>query len=291
MPIALEQLSFSYQPRRHCTEWALHEVSFTIQPGEFIALAGRSGSGKSTLVQILKGLLTPTRGRLMIDGVDPAAARRGGLFDQVGLVFQYPEHQLFSATVYDDVAFGPRQQAQGQRQVDEADLRRRVAWAMSAVGLDLPAWADRHPQELSGGEKRRVAIAGVLALKPRLLILDEPTAGLDARGRRSLFDLLHRLNREEGVTILLVGHRPEEILAHASRLLVLDSGGIVGDGTPQQLFGDATVTTACGLAQPDCLRLAGRLAAEGIPVPERPWDPPVAAAQILARLAARRARP
>jgi energy-coupling factor transport system ATP-binding protein len=131
----------------------------------------------------------------------------------------------------------------------------------------------------------------VLALRPRLLILDEPTAGLDARGRRTLFDLLHRLNREEGVTILLVSHRPEEMLAHASRLLVLDEGSVAGDGAPQQLLADAPFATACGLEQPDCLRLAERLAAGGLPIPERPWDPKAVAAQVLARCGAGRAQP
>jgi energy-coupling factor transport system ATP-binding protein len=280
MELSLQGVSFAYgkagRRRRTPAEFALRSVDLTAGAGEFVALAGRSGSGKSTLTQILKGLLVPTSGRLLVDGIDPVATRRPELYDQIGLVFQYPEHQLFAATVFDDVAFGPRQQQQ-----DAGTVAAQVAWALESVGLPPAQFGERSPFELSGGEKRRAAIAGVLALRPRALILDEPTAGMDLAARRGLFDLLHRLNRE-GVTVFVVSHDLEEVARHASRLVVLDRGQVAGDGAPLTLLTDRLFLERCGLEAPESLAVYMRLRELGFPAIDRPWDPDAVARALMA---------
>lgn len=266
----LEQVSFAYQRGVP----VLQEVNLALASGEFVALAGRSGSGKSTLAQVVKGLIRPDAGRISLDG----AAARPGQFDAVGLVFQYPEHQLFARTVYDDIAFGPRRQGLGEQQVEQ-----RVLEAMAAMGLDSARYREASPFELSGGEKRRVAIAGVIALEPQWLILDEPTAGLDGRGRRALFSLLERLRQERGVGVLVVTHRLEEVLPYAARLVIMQAGRIIADGEPLALLADEVSVRRMGLEPLEAILLRQRLLELGWPALDAPWDVDRTAEALLAQ--------
>lgn len=269
MRLTLDRVSYAY---RKGESHAVRDVTLSVEPGEFLAVAGRSGSGKSTLVQLMKGLLLPTSGQVLIDGEAPAPER----FDQVGLVFQYPEHQLFAPSVLDDVAFGPRQQG-----LPAGEAEARVQRAMAGVGLPFEQYRDRNPFELSGGERRRVAIAGVLALEPMVLIADEPTAGLDLRGRRALFTLLEDLRRRQGKTVVVVTHRLEEVLPHATRLLVMDRGRVVSDGAPAEVLGTGSHNPGTG--EPlDALVLRERLGQKGWPTAAPPWDIEAVAAELLA---------
>lgn len=233
MPIAVRHLSHVYMPGTPMAVPSLRDVSFEVADGEFVGIIGPTGSGKSTLVQHLNGLIRPRPGTVFVDGQD-VGDRRTDLRQlrlKVGLVFQYPEHQLFEETVYDDVAFGPRSMG-----LEPAEVDRRVRRAMAMMGLDVEALGRRSPFELSGGQRRRVAIAGVLALGCSKLILDEPTAGLDPAGRRELLRLLTRLNRE-GMTILLVTHDMDDLAEVARRVLVLSEGRLVADAPIRELFG------------------------------------------------------
>ncbi|MBP2019410.1 energy-coupling factor transport system ATP-binding protein [Symbiobacterium terraclitae] len=269
MQLRLEQVSFAY--RRGMP--VLQEINVALAGGEFVALAGRSGSGKSTLVQVMKGLIRPDAGRISLDG----EAAADGLFDAVGLVFQYPEHQLFARSVYDDIAFGPRRQGLAELQVEE-----RVLNAMAAMALDPVRYREASPFELSGGEKRRVAIAGVIALEPRWLLLDEPTAGLDARGRKALFTLLERLRHERGVGVLVVTHRLEEVLPCATRLVIMQAGRIAADGEPLALLADESRVRQMGLEPLEAIQLRQRLLALGWPALDAPWDVDRTAEALLA---------
>ncbi len=232
MPIVVRHLSHVYMPGTPMAVPALHDVSFEIADGESVGLIGPTGSGKSTLVQHLNGLIRPRPGTVFVDGQDVGDRRTDlrRLRRTVGLVFQYPEYQLFEETVYDDVAFGPRSMG-----LDADEVDRRVRRAMALMGLDVEALAKRSPFELSGGQRRRVAIAGVLALGCSKLILDEPTAGLDPAGRRDLLRLLARLNRE-GMTVLLVTHDMDDLAEVARRVLVLSEGRLVADAPVRELF-------------------------------------------------------
>jgi len=277
MQLRLERVSFAY--RRGLP--VLREVDLALESGEFVALAGLSGSGKSTLVQVMKGLIRPDGGKVTLDGT----AAGPGQLDSVGLVFQYPEHQLFAQSVYDDIAFGPRQQG-----LEEQLVEQRVLAAMAAVGLDPARYREASPFELSGGEKRRVAIAGVIALEPRWLILDEPTAGLDGRGRKALFSLLERLRQVRGVGVLVVTHRLEEVLPYATRLVVMQDGRIIGDGEPLALLSDEARVRAMGLEPLDSLLLRQRLMELGWPALDAPWDVDLAAEALLAHRRGRAGR-
>ena len=232
MPIAVRHLSFVYMAGTPMAVEALRDISFEIQDGEFVGIIGPTGSGKSTLIQHLNGLIRPRPGVVFVDGEDVGDRRTDlrRLRLKVGLVFQYPEHQLFEETVYDDVAFGPRSMG---LEPDEVD--RRVRRALKMVGLDPETFGRRSPFELSGGQRRRVAIAGVLALGCSKLILDEPTAGLDPGGRRDLLRLLTQLNRS-GMTVLMVTHDMDELAQVARRALVLSEGRLVADAPVRELF-------------------------------------------------------
>jgi energy-coupling factor transport system ATP-binding protein len=259
VPIVLEQLSHHYRscPR---VSVALEDISLTIHDGELLALIGHTGSGKSTLAQHLNGLLEPTSGRVLVDGEDinQKGARRRALRFRVGLVFQYPEHQLFEETVFKDIAFGPKNMGLTGQQVDQ-----RVREAMARVGLDFEEMKDRSPFELSGGQMRRVALAGVLAMQPRVLVLDEPTAGLDPRARDFLLGDIKRLN-QEGTTVVMISHAMDDVARLATRVAVLEKGRLVMQGSTLEVFSQQERLAAMGLDIPDGFKLARRLRQAGL---------------------------
>ncbi len=229
MPIVVRDLHYAYEGGTPVAVPALRGVSLTIGDGEFVGLIGPMGAGKSTLLQFLNGLLVPPPGTVFVDGQDLGApgANLSAVRQRVGLVFQYPEHQLFAETVLADVSFGPRNLG-----ASPEEARRRAEEALAVVGLDPALYQDRSPFALSGGEQRRVALAGVLAMGPRYLVLDEPTAGLDPAGRRDLLDLLSRLHRQEGIAVVLVTHHLEDVAERAQRVILLGRGEVVAAGPP-----------------------------------------------------------
>ena len=245
---------------------ALHDISLTLSEQDFTAIAGETGAGKSTLMQLIGGLIEPTAGHITVDGVplqgknkkQREEARRARF--RVGMVFQYPEHQLFEESVFEDIAFGPRNQG-----LSDQETERRVQEAMELVHLPK-AYRNRSPFALSGGERRRTAIAGVLALAPRYLVLDEPAAGLDPRGREELLSMLTMLHKERNVSIILVSHSMEDILRTATRLVLLAGGRVIGEGAPREIFRNSDLIDCASLAVPHILRLGKKLAAEGYPV-------------------------
>ncbi len=262
MELIVNNLSYIYDEGTPYEKHALFGVDFKIKQGEFIGLIGRTGSGKSTLVKTLNGLIKPCYGSVYADGRD--------IFDKdyelyklrgkVGLVFQYPEDQLFESSVVEDVKFGPSNLG-----IPELDVEFRAYEAIKQVGISQDL-IDVSPLELSGGQKRRVAIAGILAMKPDVLILDEPTAGLDAQGRKSLLGLIKGLNVEKGITVILISHRMEDIAENATRVIAMDEGKIVMDDTPEAVFTDVDTLEKYGLRPPEAVRIAQKLRAAGIPV-------------------------
>lgn len=242
--------------------WALSDVSFAVKLGEFLGIAGHTGSGKSTLVQHMNGILKPTRGRVMVRGLDMADKRsEAELRGTVGVVFQYPEHQLFAETVYKDVAFGPRNLGLSDDEVDE-----RVHRALSRVGLDFDAVSQKSPFELSGGQQRRVAFAGILAMEPSVLVLDEPAAGLDPAGRRSFLQLIARLHKQEGLTVVMVSHNMDDLAAMCDRVLVMNEGCLQSVGAPSQVFLDVEGLRSISLGTTSAQSMAVKLAEGGMPI-------------------------
>lgn len=233
MSIVLDNISYVYGAHTPYEKKALDGVTLEIHEGEFLGIIGHTGSGKSTLVQHLNGLLHPTSGKVTVNDVDLAdkTEEARNMRHTVGMVFQYPEHQLFEETIAKDIAFGPRNLGLTEEEVDE-----RVREAMKFVGLDYDTYAERSPFHLSGGQMRRVAIAGVVALNPSYLILDEPSAGLDPFGREEIFDEIIRLHKEKGITVALVSHNMEDISRMATRLIVLDGGHVILDDEPLTIF-------------------------------------------------------
>ena len=264
MPSEVSHLTHCYSEGSALRTVALDDVSFRIENGEFVGIIGHTGSGKSTLVQHLNGLLKPTSGQVLIDGEDLNGehVNRRALRQRIGLVFQYPEYQLFEESVAKDIAFGPKNQGLSATEIDE-----RVRYAMECVHLDYQKYAERSPFELSGGQMRRVAIAGVLAMKPSVLILDEPTAGLDPRGRDRILGMLEELHARENVTILMVSHSMDDMARLASRLIVMSDGKVVADGTPREIFMQEDMMTSIGLDIPEAARLCARLRAKGYNLP------------------------
>ena len=266
MSIEIESLSYIYMEKTPLSHTALHDVTLAIHEGSFTAIAGETGAGKSTLMQLIGGLLVPTAGRVLVDGVslhgkskaEKEAARTARF--RIGMVFQYPEHQLFEETVCADIAFGPRNQG-----LSDADVESRVREAMELVRLP-DSYRERSPFALSGGERRRVAIAGVLALAPRYLVLDEPAAGLDPRGREELLSMLTMLHHERGVSIVLVSHSMEDILRVADHMVILAGGQVIGEGTPYDLFQRDDLLARASLAAPHLLCLGRKLEAAGYPI-------------------------
>ena len=285
--IAFENVSFSYmgaaadkQRRRRGSSqataadwgndpegfWALRDVDLQVNAGEFLGIAGHTGSGKSTLIQLANGLLRPTQGRVLVSGIDisekkaAAEARRS-----VGIVFQYPEHQLFAPTVFEDVAFGPRNLG-----LDADAVEQSVRDALELVHVDFDEVHDKSPFALSGGQQRRVAFAGVLAMDPQTLILDEPTAGLDPRARESFTRLIEELHAERGLTIAVVSHSMDDLARLCDTVVVLNQGRVFAQGSPAQVFADEGALHAIGLDVPHAVHLANRLRASGMVLPEAP---------------------
>ena len=278
MPIEVSHLTHCYSEGSVLRTVALDDVSFLVEDGEFVGIIGHTGSGKSTLVQHLNGLLKPTSGRVLIDGVDLNGehVNRRALRQRIGLVFQYPEYQLFEETVAKDIAFGPKNQGLSAEEIDG-----RVRYAMDCVHLDYDKYAGRSPFELSGGQMRRVAIAGVLAMKPSVLILDEPTAGLDPRGRDKILTMLEELHARESTTILMVSHSMDDMARLASRLIVMSEGKIVAEGTPREIFAREGMMTSIGLDVPDAARLCALLRSKGYDLPADLYRPEELKEQLL----------
>ena len=264
MAIEIKNLNHIYGQDTIFQQYALKNVNLTIEDGEFIGLIGHTGSGKSTLIQHLNGLLKATDGDILYNG---ESIYRDGfsmkmLRSKVGLVFQYPEHQLFEVDVFSDVCFGPKNLGLSQTEIEV-----RAKEALELVGLD-ESFYKQSPFELSGGQKRRVAIAGVLAMKPEVLILDEPTAGLDPKGRDDILGLVAKLHEEQKMTIILVSHSMEDVAKYVSRLVVMNRGEKVFDGTPKEVFRHYKELEAMGLAAPQITYVVQALRARGIMISE-----------------------
>ena len=270
MPIELKNLTHTYSEGSAFQATAIRDVNLTIEDGEFIAVVGHTGSGKSTLVQHLNGLLKPTGGQVLIDGEDlnaPGADRRR-IRQKVGLVFQYPEYQLFEETVAKDIAFGPKNLGLSAEEIDA-----RVRRAMAHVHLDYDKYAQRSPFELSGGQMRRVAIAGVLAMEPKVLILDEPTAGLDPRGRDRILGMVQELHAKGGTTVIMVSHSMDDVARLATRLVVMSKGELVATGTPREIFRQVDMMESIGLGVPEAARLCALLRQRGVKLPDDLYTP------------------
>ncbi len=260
MSIRAEALTYIYNEGTALEQKALDNVSFEIPDGQFVGLIGHTGSGKSTLIQHLNGLIKPTSGKIYYNGSDICGEgyRLKDLRSKVGLVFQYPEHQLFEVTVLADVCYGPRNLG-----LSEEEAAERARDALSLAGMKEKYW-NQSPFDLSGGQKRRVAIAGVLAMQPEVLILDEPTAGLDPMGRDEILEQISRLHRQRGMTIILVSHSMEDVAEYADRLMVMNRGRLAFDGTPRQVFEHYRELEEIGLAAPQVTYLAYALREHGL---------------------------
>ena len=280
MAIQLEKLTYEYMQGSALSHKAVAEVDLTVEAGEFLGLIGHTGSGKSTLVQLMGGLLQPTAGRVLVEGLDMgdkkqrAQARR-----HVGLVFQYPEYQLFEETVAKDVAFGPRNLG-----LEEDEIQERVKEAMELVGLDYEEFKDRSPFELSGGQKRRAAIAGVIAMRPEVLILDEPTAGLDPKAHKDVLAMIEEVHRRTGNITVLVSHNMADIARLSDKVLVIDSGHMVAMGTPKEVFSHREELSSVGLDLPPITQLTEALRERGMKIEETILSIDEAADQIAGYL-------
>lgn len=262
--LSLQHVSYIYSPGTAYEKVALDDVNLSLGKGEIVGLAGHTGSGKSTMIQLLNGLLKPTSGTVTFEGKDIHAKGYSGnyLRSKVGMVFQYPEHQMICDTVWEDVAFGPSKQG-----LTGEACETRVEEALRFV--DLPEkYYQASPLQLSGGQKRRVAIAGVLAMQPEYIILDEPAAGLDAEGKREIFDRIRQMSREPGIGVLLVSHSMEDLAEYADRIIVLDDGKKILDDRPAEVFAERETLETCGLDVPEVVKFADRLRAEGYAIPQ-----------------------
>lgn len=268
----IENLTHTYSAGTPFQRSAVEELSLTVGKGEFLGIIGHTGSGKSTLIQHLNGLLQPTSGRILLEGKDIWAEPKKirDVRFKVGLVFQYPEYQLFEETVYKDIAFGPKNMG-----LDSGEIDRRVRDAAAFVGLDAEL-LDKSPFELSGGQKRRVAIAGVIAMEPKVLVLDEPTAGLDPQGRDAILAQIQAYHRAKGAAVVLVSHSMEEIARNVERIAVLSDGRVLMQGTPEQVFARAHELEQVGLDVPQVTKVAAALRARGLDI-----DPAVYTVEAL----------
>lgn len=260
MSIVIENLSYVYSPKTPFEHKALDNISLTVEDGDFLGIIGATGSGKSTFIQHLNGLIKLTSGKITVDGIElhnkPDLKK---LRAEVGMVFQYPEYQLFDETVEKDVSFGPKNLG-----LKKDEIAERVKEAVETVGLDYEQFKERSPFELSGGQKRRVAIAGVIAMRPKILVLDEPTAGLDPVGRIEMFDLIAKLKESTVKTIIMVSHNMDEISAVANKIAVLEHGKLRFFGAPKELFKNAEELEEIGLDIPTAVKLKNDLKARGV---------------------------
>ncbi|WP_291561036.1 MULTISPECIES: energy-coupling factor transporter ATPase [unclassified Clostridium] len=278
MSIKIENLTHIYMPKSPFEKTALDNVSVEIKDGEFVALIGHTGSGKSTLIQHINGLLKPSSGKIIVDDIDITAhgVKLSDIRKRVGLVFQYAEYQLFEETIEKDIAFGPRNLG-----LNEEEITSRVKRAMNIVGLDYETYKDKSPFELSGGQKRRVAIAGVVAMEPKVLILDEPTAGLDPKGRDEILGKIELLHREYNMTIILVSHSMEDVAKVANRILVMEDGKCILDGPPDLIFREVETLERVGLAVPQVTYLIRELRKKGFDISEDIFTLKQATTEIL----------
>ncbi len=260
MPIIVENLTYTYQKGSLNAHTALKDIDLRINDGEFVGLIGHTGSGKSTLIQQLNGLMQPTSGRVIVDGFDMSDKKQRKLGRAlVGMVFQYPDYQLFDETVYKDISFGPRNMG-----LDEETVDKRVREAMRLVGLGEEEFAEKSPFELSGGEKRRAALAGIIAMYPKYLVLDEPMAGLDPAGRRSVLDMISDFRKKLGCAVVMVSHSMDDIARAADRVIILRGGEIYAKGTPSEVFCHAEELNSMGLDAPFAARMAAELRRRGV---------------------------
>ena len=280
MPIEVVNATYIYMPGTPFETRALDGVSLSIADGEFVGVIGHTGSGKSTLVQHLNALLKPTLGSVYVNGLNlnDKDANLRDVRRAVGLVFQYPEYQLFEETVRKDIAFGPNNLG-----LDAADVEARVREAAQIVGLSEDL-LDRSPFDLSGGQKRRVAIAGVLAMRPNVLVLDEPAAGLDPRGRREMLALVRDYHARGGVTVIMVSHSMDDVARMCSRIIVMNHGKVAFDAPPAQVFAHGDELAAIGLGIPACAQLANRLREKGFEIPSGMFEMEELAGAIAACL-------
>ena len=284
--IRVEHLKYVYNPGMPDETTALDDVSFRVEEGDFVGIIGSTGSGKSTLISHFNGLNRPTSGRILIDGKDmweQGADLRAFRF-QVGLVMQYPEYQLFEETCAKDIAYGPRNMG-----LDEAEIDRRVKEAAAFVGLS-DELLQKSPFELSGGQKRRVAIAGVMAMHPRVLVLDEPAAGLDPEGRDTIFSQIRDYHEKTGITVLLVSHSMEDIAKYANRVLVMSHAKLAMYDTVEKVFGHAQELLELGLSVPQVTQIFLKLRQMGLDIPTDVYTMPYAVKTIQKALAARQAK-
>ncbi len=264
MSLELKHLTYTYSAGSAFESVAIKDVSLTIEDGEFVCIVGHTGSGKSTLVQHFNGLLKPTSGQVLVDGEDMNGkdVDKRRIRQKVGLVFQYPEYQLFEETVAKDIAFGPKNLGLAPEEID-----RRVRRAMELVHLDYDKYAERSPFELSGGQMRRVAIAGVLAMEPKVLVLDEPAAGLDPHGRDRILNMIRDLHSQGGVTVVMVSHSMDDCARLATQMVVMSKGELVTTGTPREIFAQQDMMASIGLGVPQAALLCLKLREKGIDLP------------------------
>lgn len=262
MSLILDHVNYIYEENTSMAVAALKDINLNINDGEFIGLIGHTGSGKSTLIQHLNGLIKPTTGGVYFNGADinDSDYNKKILRSKVGLVFQYPEHQLFEIDVFTDVCFGPKNLGLSKKEIEL-----RAYTALKQVGIE-DEYFYQSPFDLSGGQKRRVAIAGVLAMKPEVLVLDEPTAGLDPRGRDEILSLISKLHKENGITVILVSHSMEDIAKYVERLIVMNKGSIMYDATPREIFRNYKELEKVGLAAPQVTYIMNQLSENGYQV-------------------------
>ena len=263
MSITIKGVSYTYMKNTPFEKTALSNINLQIKEGEYVAIAGHTGSGKSTLIQLMSGLIQPTMGNVTIDDVDLSSKNKTAVRSarlKIGTVFQYPETQLFEETVEKDIAFAPK-----NLNLDEEEINRRVAESMNLVGLSEKI-KHTSPFNLSGGQKRKVAIAGVLAMNPKSMILDEPTAGLDPRARNELMQNISDLHKKQNVTVILVSHSMDDIAKFAKRLMILSQGRILADGIPCEIFANTDILQSAGLTPPSPMQFLLKLKAIGVDI-------------------------
>lgn len=278
MSIKIENLTHIYSPNGPFEKKALDNVNIEINDSDFVAIIGHTGSGKSTLIQHMNGLEKATSGKIFIDDIDITAkdVKLTDIRKKVGLVFQYSEYQLFEETIERDIAFGPT-----NLKLNEEEIKNRVKKAMEMVGLDYETYKDKSPFDLSGGQKRRVAIAGVIAMEPKVLILDEPTAGLDPKGRDDILGQIRQLHDKYGMTIVLVSHSMEDVAKLAEKVIVMNKGKVVLTGTPKEVFKEVDILEEIGLGVPQVTYLMKELIKKGFDVSDEAYTIEQAKEEIL----------